>query len=73
MGEKRKRDKQSTTLRDRVAAFARDSERQAEQLPPGPQRDEAVKKARQAQIANDIDQWLNSPSLQPPKGLKSEV
>jgi hypothetical protein len=44
----------------REAEQARD---RAKQLPPGPERDALVKKARQAEI---IDRWLSSSEWKPP-------
>jgi hypothetical protein len=40
---------------------------EAEKLPNGEQRDALVRKARQLQIASQIEQWLSSPELQPPR------
>jgi hypothetical protein len=39
----------------------------AEQLPPGEERADLLKKARQADTAAHIDEWINSSGLQPPK------
>ena len=55
------------TFPDRLLDFARDTRERAEQLPPGPERDELIRKARQAETASRIDDWVNSPGLQPPK------
>jgi hypothetical protein len=40
---------------------------EAEQLPPGIAQDTLLKKARQAETAAHIDEWLKSPGLQSPK------
>jgi hypothetical protein len=40
---------------------------EAEKLPSGKQRAALVRKARQLQTASQIEQWLSSPELQPPK------
>jgi hypothetical protein len=40
---------------------------EAERLPPGKERDALIKKARQLQTASQINQWLSSPELKPPK------
>jgi hypothetical protein len=40
---------------------------EAEKLPYGKRREDLLRKARQLQIASEIDQWLSSPALQPPK------
>jgi hypothetical protein len=63
----RRRFKQNISLQDRLAAWAKSVRQQADQLPPGPQRDELIKKARQADTAAHLDDWANSPGLQPPK------
>ena len=39
---------------------------QAAKLPPGPERDALIRKARQADTASHLDDWANSPGLQPP-------
>jgi hypothetical protein len=39
----------------------------AEQLPPGEEREDLLKKVRQAETAAHIDDWASSPGLQPPK------
>jgi hypothetical protein len=38
-----------------------------ETAPPGKEREELLRKARQAETASRIDEWLSSPGLQPPK------
>jgi hypothetical protein len=40
---------------------------QAKALPPGIERDELIRKARQAETASHLNEWLTSPGLQPPK------
>jgi hypothetical protein len=40
---------------------------QADKLPHGPKRDELIRKARQAETATHVDEWLSSPGLQTPK------
>jgi hypothetical protein len=34
---------------------------------PGAERDDMLRKARQAETAAHLDEWVNSPGLQPPK------
>jgi hypothetical protein len=62
----RRRFKQPQSLRDRLALFAQDTRACAEELPPGPAKDDLLRKARQADTASHIDEWVNSPGLQPP-------
>ncbi|MCP3442324.1 hypothetical protein [Bradyrhizobium sp. CCGUVB14] len=63
----RRRFKQQLTLQDRLAAWSKQVEEEAAKFPPGPERDALIKKARQADIANHLDDWAKSPGLQPPK------
>ncbi|MBB4428932.1 hypothetical protein GGD66_007530 [Bradyrhizobium sp. CIR48] len=64
---KRRRFKQQLTLQDRLSAWVKQVEEQASRLPPGPERDALFKKARQADVANHLHDWIISPGLQPPK------
>ena len=48
-----------------LIAFAKDAREKAEQLPSGVVRDDLLKKARQADTASHLDEWINSPGLQP--------
>ncbi|MBR0823015.1 hypothetical protein [Bradyrhizobium liaoningense] len=64
---KRRRFKQQVTLQDRLAAWSKKVEEQAAKLPPGPEREALIKKARQADVANHLDDWVKSPGLQSPK------
>lgn len=40
---------------------------EAQKLPPGKERDALVRKARQLETASQINEWLSSSGLQPPK------
>ena len=51
----RRRFKQQLTLQDRLAAWSKQVEEEAAKLPPGPERNALIKKARQADIANHLD------------------
>jgi hypothetical protein len=64
---KRRRFQQSAPLNKRLTVWAKDLMAQALALPPGRERDELVKKARQAEVAAHLDDWANSPGLQPPR------
>jgi hypothetical protein len=44
-----------------------DAKTEAEKLPEGKDRDALVRKARRLHTASQIDRWLSSPGLQPPK------
>ena len=61
--QKRRR---TVPLKDRLDAWAQEIRVQAEQLPPGPEREALLKKAHQADIASHIDNRAFSPRLQPP-------
>nr|WP_234679411.1 hypothetical protein [Bradyrhizobium sp. Oc8] len=64
---KRRRFKQQLSLRDRLAAWAQQAQERASALPPGPEREALVRKARQAEVATHLDDWVRSPGLQPPR------
>jgi hypothetical protein len=64
---RRIRFKQTTSLKDRLASFAKEVRDKASQLRPGPEQDALIKKARQADTASHLDEWASSPGLQPPK------
>lgn len=65
--QRRRRFKQTQSFKDRLASFAKTALEKAHHLPSGPERDELLKKARQADTASHIDEWANSPGLQPPR------
>jgi hypothetical protein len=64
---KRRRFEQSTSLKDRLTAFAKDAREKASLVQPGIEKDELLKKARQADVAYRLDGWADSPGLRPPK------
>ena len=68
---RRRRFKQTESLQDRLAAFAKDARDKAAALPAGPERDELLKRARQAETASHIDEWVNSPGLQAPSSERA--
>ncbi|SHN83107.1 hypothetical protein SAMN05444170_5402 [Bradyrhizobium erythrophlei] len=63
----RRRFKQTTSLKDRLASFAEELKAKAKRLRPGPEQDALLKRARQADTASHIDEWANSPGLRPPR------
>jgi hypothetical protein len=63
----RRRFKQTTALEERLAEEARRVREEAELLPQGPARDDAIRRARQAETGSHMSEWLRSPGLQPPK------
>ena len=62
----RRRFKNTLTFPDRLAKVAKRFREEAETKPPGPERDELIKKAHQADAAAHIDQWVSSPGLKSP-------
>ncbi|WP_438278789.1 hypothetical protein [Nitrobacter sp.] len=64
---RRSRFKQSAPLTERLSAFIQAMRERATLIPPGPERDEMLKKAERAEAAQKIDNWANSTGLQPPK------
>ena len=65
--QKRRRFKQAVSLSDRLKTFAEEVKAKADQLRPGPEKDLLLRKARQADTAAHLEEWANSPGLQPPK------
>jgi hypothetical protein len=65
--QRRRRFKQILSLRDRLAAWAKEVREQAASLPPGPEREALLKRASQADVASRLDEWSSSPGLQAPK------
>lgn len=64
--KKRRRFKQTTTLKERLVAFAEEVREKASMLPPGPEREDLLKRASRADTAAHIDEWVNSSGLQSP-------
>jgi hypothetical protein len=64
----RRRSGQSTSLKDRLASFAKKLRKQASLLPPGEEKESLLKRAKQADTAwSDVKRWVDSPELQPPR------
>lgn len=63
----RRRFDKTKTLQDRLEDFAKEMRHKADGLAPGPERDELLSKAGQADAAANLDKWMHSPGLQPPK------
>jgi hypothetical protein len=59
-----RRSKQTISLKDRLTAFANEAR---EKALPGIEKDDLLRKARQADTASHLDDWANSPELQPPR------
>ena len=65
--KKRRRFKQTTSLKDRLSEIAGGERAKAESVPDSAERHEHLKKIKQAECAANIEAWANSPELQPPK------
>ncbi|MGH6716197.1 MAG: hypothetical protein ACREDC_08430 [Bradyrhizobium sp.] len=63
---KRRRFKQTTTLEQRLREEASRLRKQAQGTTSGVEREQLLRKARQADLASRIDGWLSSKELQPP-------
>lgn len=64
--QKRRRFKHTASLEERLAKEAEELRAMAETLPPGPARDQVLRKARQDETAVHMNEWLTSPGLKPP-------
>ena len=73
MAQERRRIKLAT-FEERLAEEAQKFKEAAEQQPPGSlARELLLRRARQAETASHIHDWLISPGLQAPKALKTLV
>ena len=54
------------TLEERLAQEAQSLREQAEALPPGRDRENLLRRARQAETASHMSEWLSSPGLMSP-------
>jgi hypothetical protein len=58
---------QTSSLEQRLAQQAVCLRKQAQGTPYGVERERLIRKARQAETASHLSEWLRSPGLQPPK------
>jgi hypothetical protein len=65
--QQRRRFKQTESLEERLAEEAKQLREQAQLLPPGPLRENVLRKARQAETGSRMSEWLRSPGLQKPQ------
>jgi hypothetical protein len=63
----RRRIKHTKSFDERLADQAERLRKQAKRLPPGIERDDLIRRARQSETASHINEWLTSPGLAPPK------
>jgi hypothetical protein len=62
----RRRIKHTATFEERLAEEAKRFREAAEQEPPGMQRELLMRRARQAETASHMSDWLRSPGLRAP-------
>lgn len=62
----RRRFKQTTSLDQRLEEQAKRLRQEACGTPPGVERDRLIRRARQAEVAAHMNEWLSSSGLQPP-------
>lgn len=67
---KRRRIKHHKTFQERLAIEVAQFKDLAHQTPPGPQRELYLRRARQAETASHIDEWLQSSGLQTPSEIE---
>jgi len=66
----RRRFTQTTSLEGSLADEAKRQRKQAQGTPPGIERDRLVRRARQAETASHMTEWLASGGLQAPKEVQ---
>jgi hypothetical protein len=64
---KRQRKEHIASFDERIADHLQELKEQASRLPPGKERDELMRRVRQAETASHITEWLTSPGLAAPK------
>jgi hypothetical protein len=62
-----RRFQQAEPLKQRLAEEAAKLRKEAQGTPPGIERERLVRRARQAETASHMSEWLMSSGLQPPK------
>jgi hypothetical protein len=63
----RRRINEQTPFEERLASHALRLRDEAKNLSPGSERDDLIRKARQAETASHLTEWLTSPGLASPK------
>jgi hypothetical protein len=63
----RRRFKQEAPLDQRLEDYSKRLRKEAKGTPAGIKRDDLLRRARQAETAARMSEWLSSPGLQPPK------
>ena len=63
----RRRFEQTSPLDQRLAEQAQLLRKEARGTPPGIEREKLNRRARMAETASHVSEWLSSPGLRPPK------
>ena len=63
---KRRRIKHQASFEERLADHGRRLEEQAKTLPPGEERDDLMRRARQTETTQHLNEWLTSRGLASP-------
>jgi hypothetical protein len=66
MGKIRRRFGQIQSPEERLVEQAAELRERAEAMPPGVEKEALLRRARQAEFASGISDWMNSPGLQAP-------
>ena len=66
MKQQRRRIQQTTPLDQRLTEEAQRLRKEARGTPPGFERQQLIRRARQAETAARVQGWLASPGLRPP-------
>ena len=64
---KRRRFKQTLSLKDRLAALSKELREQADHARHRPEREQLLTRAGRANTAAHLDDWINSPGLRRPE------
>ncbi len=67
MQQKRSQVKHAKSFEERLQEEAQRFKEEAERIPPGTARELLLRRARQAETACHVSEWLRSPGLRPPK------
>ena len=59
--------RKKSSLKEKWQVQADSNKQKAAKLPPGKERDELLRVARQLDTASHLNEWLSSPGLSPPE------
>ena len=61
MTARRNRKKQTQSLQERLAGFAKAARERARSLPPGKEREMLLQRAKQNEVTSNLTDWLSAP------------